>query len=128
MVLKKIDISVTGVIRSLVEKLDGRIVRAVIEHQYVGQNMRTAITLAQRAGRWIEACLSVGIDIERIDASSWQSRELPGLRKRELLKRASVQRSKGIWHVNLGPDESDAALMARYRAVQLATNGRLGAN
>jgi len=94
---------------------------AVVEDQYIDKNMRTALTLAQRAGRWMEACLANGLKVERVAASSWQASELKGWKNKSTqLKKASQGKVIGIWGLNVGPDVADAALMARYRAIQIA--------
>jgi len=121
--VKGIDLTVSNFAELAIGATMGLPCIAVVEDQYVGVNMKTAITLSQRSGQWIEAFLSKGIPVERVSASSWQARELPGMKKREMLKKAARAKAAGIWGHDVGPDVADAALMARYRAIDIVYKG-----
>lgn len=115
--------SPSALVRSLCEAAAERsivLVRAGIEDQYLGKNVDTLKKLARNAGRWEEALVAAGIQVEYVPASTWQSKEL-GLRGagREVLRRAADAKAFGLWQLE-GPEHLiDAALIARYIAVTM---------
>jgi Holliday junction resolvasome RuvABC endonuclease subunit len=104
----------------LVGNMDKSTIHVVIEDQYVGANQATAVTLSQRAGRWLEVCIERGITVEMLAAQVWQSKELPGARKRDERKRMARARVFGLWKQKLSSDAADAALIARYCSIVTA--------
>lgn len=46
---------------------------AGIEDQYAKKNWRSAMSLAQTAGRWQEACASCSVPFVKIEPAQWQS-------------------------------------------------------
>ena len=101
---------------------------ACIETQYLGESAHATIVLAQNAGRWIEACVSVDIPVlTMIAPSTWQAAEL-GCRsatKRSDRKKMSISRCLGLWRVTLSDHCADAALIARWAAVESQHGGSL---
>jgi len=100
------------------ERID--IIGAVIEDQYVGQNVRSSLTLAHNAGRWEEAIANIGVGCEYVLPSHWQRLELSGVTggraKRDVLKRAARDIAERHFAVRLSVDAADAALIGRYYA------------
>jgi len=101
---------------------------ACIESQYLGENPRSCITLAQTAGRWIEACAAAEIPIVvLVDPSTWQHAELSirGKARRKQRKAASISKCLGLWKIELVDHCADAALIARWAAVESRPGGSL---
>lgn len=102
---------------------------ACLEDQYVGENKHSALSLARNAGRWMEACDHAGVPLVLVSASEWQSAEL-GLRSRasrEERKGAAAARCRGLWRVQASEHVCDAALMARWLAVEDSRRAHHGA-
>lgn len=101
---------------------------ACIESQYLGENPRSCISLAQNAGRWVEACAAAGIPVVAlVEPSTWQHAELSirGRTRREQRKAASISKCRGLWHIDLVDHCADAALIARWAAVESQPGGSL---
>lgn len=108
------------------------IVAVAIETQFVALNIKTAIRLAQFAGRWEEACIAAFPDlpVQWIKLAAWQQAMLAGAMgggraKREQRKKAAVAVCMGRWGQKLGTDMADAALIAAFVAERLAFDARV---
>ena len=101
---------------------------ACVETQYLGANPHSCIALAQNAGRWLEACAAAEIPVVALVApSTWQSAEL-GCSSRattDQRKAISIARCRGLWRVSLSEHCADAALIARWAAVESQQGGSL---
>jgi Holliday junction resolvasome RuvABC endonuclease subunit len=107
-------------VRELTLALDGledTVIKTFIENQFVSKNIQSTMKICKKAGRWEEASIYHGIDVEYIYPATWQSKELNG-HKRATLKKASIAKCKGIWNVNLKEDTADASLIGRYAALR----------
>jgi Holliday junction resolvasome RuvABC endonuclease subunit len=94
----------------------------VIEEQYVAANKATALKLARRAGIWAGLAIAYEIPHVFVSPQTWQTQELGcGARTRRAdRKRLAMEKCRGLWPgVDLTQDEADAALIARYAAVEL---------
>ncbi len=91
-----------------------------IEEQYVGVNARTSLVVARRAGRWEEAAAMCGCTPTFVNPQTWHSRELGITRPRDVVKRAAVNKVKGLYKIKVSSDVADAILIARYCAVAVA--------
>ena len=106
----------------------------VIEDQFVAKNIKTAMRLAQTAGRWEEACIAAfpGIPVQWIKPNEWQQAMLArvmgrgGQAKREQRKKAAVAVCLGRWGQELSTDMADAALIAAFVAEKMDFNKRIG--
>ncbi len=92
-----------------------------IEEQYVGVNARSALVTAHNAGRWIEAAAMCGCTPTLVNPQTWHSRELGMTRPRDLVKRAAIDKVKGLYKIKVSSDVADAILIARYCSVAVAT-------
>lgn len=104
---------------ALIESADPLPHHANIETQYVDKNVQSTIKLAHSAGRWQEACATHGIDVEFVQPSAWQSRELGRGLRSEALKLAARRKAGALWNVALDEHQADAALIARHAAITL---------
>ena len=108
------------------------IAAVVIESQFVALNIKTAIRLAQYAGRWEEACIATfpDIPVQWVRPSEWQQAMLAGAMggaraKRAQRKAAAIAVCLGRWGETLETDAADAALIAAFVAERMAFNGKL---
>ena len=90
----------------------------VIENQYMGKNVQSAISLAHRAGRWDQACRKAGLGVPiYLMASVWQQAELLHRGRREQLEKMAAAKARSLFARDgriFTPDEACAALMGRY--------------
>lgn len=113
------------------DTMGGDLVAVVIESQFVALNIKTAIRLAQFAGRWEEACSAVFPDltVEWVKPNEWQSSMLKGFAagnaKRDERKAASVTVCRVRWKKELDVDVADSALIAAWHAEKVAFARRL---
>jgi len=96
------------------------IIGVAVESQYVAVNRATTIRLAQRAGRWEEACRVRGIPFAFVPPSSWQAAELGLARtaQRGQLKKMAVAKVRGLFHRTAVEHAADAILIARYASLE----------
>lgn len=97
---------------------------AWLEGQFVGPNVASALSLARSAGRWQEACAVSGLPCTIVESSAWQARELREWRTIGTTKRAAILRCAGIWRVAVSEHAADAALIARYAAIETWAHAR----
>jgi len=104
----------------------------VIESQFVALNIKTAIRLAQYAGRWEEACLATfpDIPVQWVKPNEWQTAMLAGAMgggraKRAQRKAAAISVCLARWKVKLETDVADAALIAAFVAERMAFEKRI---
>ena len=109
------------VVRDIVNLHSDRVVRGVIEDQYLGKNPDSMKKASRAAGRWEEACVENGLLVSWVHASDWQSHVL-GVRKgkRDQLKKVAQTIARSETKVSLTQDESDAYLLGRFSATLLA--------
>lgn len=60
-------------ILTAIGRLGYKVKVAAIEDQYVHKNWRSAISLAQTAGRWQEACCVCSVPVVKVEPAQWQS-------------------------------------------------------
>ena len=120
---------VTNGIEYLIQR---RIAAMVIESQFVAKNIKTAIRLAQFAGRWEEACIATfpDIPVQWVKPNEWQTAMLAGAMgggraKREQRKAAAISICLARWKVKLETDVADAALIAAFVAERMAFEKRI---
>ncbi len=96
------------------------LVGVAVESQYVAANKATTVRLAQRAGRWEEACRVRGVPFAFVPPSSWQAAELGLSRnaKRGQLKAMSMSKVRGLFHPVKYDHCADAILLARYASLE----------
>ena len=117
-------------IRQTIERVHsviGRPDAVAIEDQYVRQNIRSAMSLAKNAGRWlglIEAdCHWMGVPVEHIPPSKWQQAVLGVTSNRAASKRVAL----AVAHSCCGTqdqDEADAICQGLYWAKELYARER----
>jgi len=108
----------TEAIEEATKRAKGSIIQTVIEDQFVSKNMQSALKLARKAGRWEEASEHLGFPVEYVAASSWQSKELSGFKRKDLKKGAKAK-VKGIWNEDVSEHIADAALLGRWFALRM---------
>jgi Holliday junction resolvasome RuvABC endonuclease subunit len=121
----------TFALEKIHDTMAGDLVAVVIESQFVALNIKTAIRLAQYAGRWEEAVAAVFPDltVEWVKPNEWQSSMLKGFAagnaKRDERKAASVTVCRVRWKKELDVDVADSALIAAWQAEKIAFDKRL---
>ena len=94
----------------------------LVEDQYVAINKSSAIKVARWSGVWIGLAIAYQLPHGIVHPQTWQRAELScGVRtRREDRKAMSQSRCRALWNVDMRTDEADAALIARWGAVQAA--------
>jgi hypothetical protein len=98
-----------------------------IEAQYIGVNPAAGIRLAQRAGRWEEACRILRVPFAYINPTSWQRAELGVARRmrREQVKKLAAMKARAVFGVLPAQHQhaADAALIARFVSIRHQNGG-----
>lgn len=104
----------SGVVLRLLEQY--QIVRCVVEDQFLKDNPLTLKKLSRTAGAWEEACLAAGLEVDWVNAATWQARVLGRRmgRKREEIIKSYQMIARQDTGVELTPDESAAWCMGRF--------------
>ena len=99
------------------------IVRAAIEDQFLLKNINSLIKLSRNSGRWEEACISSGIQVEFVNPKNWQSAIFGrSARRREQLKVAATAITHAETKQKLPVDVCDAYCIGRYVAVRMTVS------
>ena len=85
-----------------------------IENQFQGLNPQTLMRLVEGRRTWEIEGIKNRCKIARIEPSKWQKAMLGKTKPRQLLKQLSVMRVKGVYKIDVNPDEADAINLGEY--------------